>query len=500
MAFYRVTNQGHEDPRRFISGTISHPTQIRVAILQRPISGIFFAAFTLWKIMHEQQTTLINMGKRYEPPYSQPPGSLRKKLYSLRSRLSRATSIVVERYYGDMLSLRAMSLTYSTLLSLVPFLAVTFSVLKAFGIQTRLGLLLAGALAPLGPERYEITQRIVEFVDNTQVGVLGALGIVGLFYTVISLVSNVEDAFNHIWRARRSSWAHRYREYIGVVLLGPVLIFAALALIASAQSYWLIQRLLEFEALGYILTLVTKVTPFLFLCAGFAFLYKVVPATRVKLQSAALGAVVAGVLWHIVGSGFAAFVASSAGYDAIYSGFAILIVFLLWLYLAWLIVLMGAEIAHLHQYAYLWSEIVPEHRHQHIFHERLALSALVEATRRFLAGEPAWKESELSARLRAPLNELEPILDRLVSRGLLLRSAQPEGISLARSPERISVTEVLEVLNGPLSSAGATENSVTQVLRHRESAVAQSLQGITLKSLAVESMPTVSKILKSSSG
>jgi membrane protein len=426
---------------------------------------------------------------------------LGQEMTRLRARLSQAMNVAIQRYYGDMLSLRAMSLTYSTLLALVPFLAVTFSVLKAFGIQTRIEPLLSQALIPLGPDRFEITRRIVEFVNNTQVGVLGAVGIAGLLYTVMSLVSNVEDALNRIWRARHiSSWTHRYREYLGVLLVGPVLVFAGLALIASAQSYWLVQRLLEFKAFGNILAIVTQVMPFFFLCAGFAFLYKFVPSTHVRVSSAILGGAVAGIVWHIAGNAFAAFVAGSTRYDAIYSGFAILIVFLFWLYLSWLIVLIGAEIAYLYQYSYVWSDNLLESMQQPIFREWVALSALVETARHFLTGKPPWKETDLSARLGVPFSDLDPILDRFVDRGILLRSEQPEGISLARPPEHIPVTEIFDIMSGRLDTSLDKRNAVLPVLQRRERAVKQSLEEVTLKSLANESAPGVTKLLKTSSG
>ena len=104
------------------------------------------------------------------------------------------------RFEQDMLSLRATGLTFTTLLSLVPFLALAFSVLKAFGVQNQLGPFLAQALKPLGPGGIEISARVIEFVNSLRVGVLGALGVAFLFYTVISLIGKIEDSLNAIWR------------------------------------------------------------------------------------------------------------------------------------------------------------------------------------------------------------------------------------------------------------------------------------------------------------
>ena len=163
-----------------------------------------------------------------------------------------------------MLGLRAASLTYATLLSLVPLLAVTFSVLKAFGVQYLIEPFLTQALAPLGPDRSEITRRLIEFVDNTRVDVLGAVGVAGLFYSVIYLLGTVEESLNQIWRTQPSrTWTRRYGEYMGLLLVGPVLIFAGFAVVASAQSYWMVQRLVDTTVFGVRFALLTRFLPLL---------------------------------------------------------------------------------------------------------------------------------------------------------------------------------------------------------------------------------------------
>lgn len=195
--------------------------------------------------------------------------SFLRVLKQLRIRSAQFFHLLFLKYYENMLGLRAASLTYATLLSLVPLLAVTFSVLKAFGVQQLIEPFLTQALAPLGPERIEITRRLIGFVDNTRVDVLGAVGVAGLFYSVIYLVSTIEEALNQIWRAQPSrTWTRRYGEYMGLLLVGPVLIFAAFAVIASAQSYWLVQRLVDTTVFGLRFALLTRFLPLLFLWAA----------------------------------------------------------------------------------------------------------------------------------------------------------------------------------------------------------------------------------------
>src|SRR5262249_18298611 len=255
-----------------------------------------------------------------------------------KAALVSVVTVGVGKYQEDLLNLRAMGLTYTTLLSFVPFLAVAFSVLKAFGVQNEVEPVLTRMLDPLGPEGSALTQQVVAFVNNQQVGVLGAVGVAGLFYTVLSLIGKIEEALNHIWRVRRSrSLGRQFSDYLSVILVGPVLVFTALALMASAQSYWLVHWFLGFEPLGWVVPpLLTRLTPLLLLCAAFTFLYQFVPYTRVRLRSAMFGGIVAGLLWQGAGIGFTKFVASSSTYAAIYSSFAILVLFLIWLQVGWL--------------------------------------------------------------------------------------------------------------------------------------------------------------------
>lgn len=415
------------------------------------------------------------------------PAPRRRRDDSALAQWQRLARAMLQKYYADQLSVRSAGLSYWTLLSLVPLLAVTFSVLKAFGGQDLIEPLLLEVLDPLGSGRIEITRRIVEFVNNTNVGVLGAAGLAGLFYTVIALIGNVEEALNQIWRAQPvRNWTRRYGEFLGLLLIGPVLLFSTLALIAAAQSYWLVERLVELPGFEFAIALLTQAVPFLLLWAAFALLYKMVPSAEVHWRSALFGAAVAAILWHVAGVAFAAFVANSVNYKAIYSGFAIVVVFFLWLNVAWLIVLVGGMIAYLHRHASLYVRGEPVERIDHVVQEWLALSALVEIARRYVAGEGPISERELSDELGVSLAQVDEIADLFVRRGALLRSADPPGLSLARAPETIAAADALKIARGDLAEASEDGDAVAQLLRRRDSALQRDLQGITLRSLVEE--------------
>jgi membrane protein len=270
------------------------------------------------------------------------------------SRLRHSLQIVAmtaQDFMNGMLTLRAMSLVYTTLLSIVPLLAVSISVLKGFGVHDQLQPALTSLLAPLGDNSAEISDQIVAFVDNMKIGVLGALGLSLLIFTVMSLIQKIEAAFNHTWRLEGNrNLMQRFSNYLSVVLVGPVLIFSAAAITASLSSNTVLDLLNQLPYMNDLLHLVGKLLPYLLVIAAFMFIYLLVPNTRVKIKSAFIGAVVAGFLWESVGVLFTSFVGGSSSYTAIYSGFAIVLVFMIWLYLSWLILLVGSAIAYYHQH------------------------------------------------------------------------------------------------------------------------------------------------------
>ncbi len=390
-----------------------------------------------------------------------------------------------------LLDARAAGLVYTTLLSLVPFLAVMFSVLKAFGVHHQIEPVLAQALEPLGPKGEEVTGTIIGFVDNLKIGVLGAVGIAGLFYTTYSLIDKIEQALNAIWLVRQGrSWSRKFADYLSAVLVGPVLIVTAFGLLASVQSNTLVQHVLEIEPLGYLMVWAAKLMPFVMLCGVFTFLYKFIPHTQVRITSAFVGGIAAAILWGIAGELFAKFVAESAKYSAIYSGFAVLILFLLWLYTGWLIVLIGAQFSFFHQHptAYL-SRLLWQQKTQG-FRERLALTLLTLLTRRHMEGAPPLAPPELAIELNLPVSLVEEQVDHLVEDGLVGLLNKPEGVSLIRPPELISVKEVLDaVREGSPDDARIPLDDgdpILSVLRRRDEAVEKALAGHTLQSLAIE--------------
>jgi membrane protein len=419
------------------------------------------------------------------------PRPSRLVLHLLRLILAVAIEIRVR-----LLDARAAGLVYTTLLSLVPFLAVTFSVLKAFGAHQQIEPLLNQVLEPLGPKGAEVTGQIIGFVNNLKVGVLGSVGVAGLFYTTYSLIDKVEQALNAIWRVRQGrTWARKFTDYLSVVLVGPVLIFTAVGLIASVQSHALIEHVMTIEPFGSILVVTAQLMPFVLLCVVFSFIYKFVPNTHVTAWSALIGGITAALLWGIAGEAFAAFVAASGKYSAIYSGFAVLVLFLLWLYVGWLIILVGAQVSFFTQHPSAYRVQLLWHQETLALRERLVLEILTTLGRRYLRGEGPMRMMELAQELGLPPSVVEDRVMELVDQHLLARMAEPEGIALLKPPELMPLYEILNLVHsgqGPAPSFPEKPGEpINALLRQRDAAVAQSLDGMTLRSLIASQQKTM---------
>lgn len=392
------------------------------------------------------------------------------------------------------LTLQAMSLVYTTLLSLVPLLAISFSILKGFGVHNQIEPFLLNALEPLGERRMEVVGRIIGFVDNVQVGVLGSVGFVLLFYTVVSLMQKIEHAFNEVWQVgSKRTLAERFKDYLSVIVIGPVLIFASLGIMATVMSDPLMERLLRIQPVGALVELAGRLMPIAMVTLAFTFVYTFVPHTRVRLRPALTGGLVAGVLWNAVGWMFAAFVARANQYTAIYSGFATPILFMIWLYVSWLILLVGASIAFYRQHPEYLSGRQLTSNLSSAERERLALHALCLVGERFYRHRPAPDVETLSQHLQVPSGAVEQVLYPLERHGVLATTDSDPPAYLPGCPwESYSVSNLLEVIHqsrrgdGNKHPPALPHPAVDGVLAKRRELTERALGELTLKTLVTE--------------
>jgi len=406
----------------------------------------------------------------------------------------RVLVVLARQLLGGQLNLRAMSLVYTTLLSVVPLLAVSFSVLKGFGVHNQLEPVLLNFLAPLGAKGVEVSNNIIGFVENVKVGVLGSLGLVFLLYTVVSLTQKVESSFNFVWQVERlRALAQRFSSYLTVILVGPVLMFTALGVTATVMNTSLVQYLINVKPLGEVIVLGSRLIPYLLVIAAFTFIYMFIPNTRVKLLPAVVGGVVAGVLWQTSGWAFAAFVATSTNYAAIYSGFAILILLLIWLYLSWMILLLGAQVAFYVQHPQYVTREPVRFDLSNRLRERLALQLMFMVADHHLNGREPWTLDAFAQHLGLPMQPVNQVLRLMINTGFVAETnEEPPAYLPRRDIETIALADLLEVVR----SAGESRLLTVKSLPHQDQvedamesvrrAVQQQLGARTLRDLVVQ--------------
>ncbi|MBF0281701.1 MAG: YihY family inner membrane protein [Zetaproteobacteria bacterium] len=363
-------------------------------------------------------------------------------------RIVRVLIALVRDFVDGQITLRAMSLVYTTLLSLVPLLALTFSVLKGLGVHNQLEPILLNSLAALGDQGVEITQRILGFVENIKVGVLGTVGMGLLVYTVVALLHKVELTFNYIWQVKEPrTLAQRFSEYLSVLMVGPLLIFSALGLTASMMNSAMVQSMMLWPVMGVVVVHIGKLIPYVLVISAFTFVYMFMPNTRVRLLPAACGGVVAGATWQTAGWAFGLFVAGSGSYAAIYSGFAVVIVFLIWLFVSWMILLLGASVAYYVQNPerfYLKREalqISPKHN------DHLALLIMLYVGRHFYHANSGWKIDDLAEDLGMPVYVVELTLQQLQRGGVVVATEDSTSPYVpARDLSSLRVRDILQVI------------------------------------------------------
>lgn len=390
----------------------------------------------------------------------------------------------------EQLALRAMSLVYTTLLSLVPLLAISFSVLKAFGVHARFEVFLYNFLEPLGQKGIDLSNRIIGFVENVNASVLGSVGFIMLIYTVISQIQKIESALNYIWRVKGTRrFNQRFSNYLSVLLIGPVLIFSAIGITASFMSTTVILKLTEIEPFGTMIYFTGLIIPYVFVCSAFTFIYISLPNTRVRFLPALTGGIFAGVVWKATGMVFTSFILSSAQYSAVYAGFALVILFLIWLYWSFFILLVGARVAFYQQYPYLIASGHEPFSLGSRFKEKLAMMIMFLIGHNFYHGKEPWKMDSFLDKLGLPYEFIHDILARLEKNGLVTQSNNDHPAYLpARDIEGISLKDVIDSVRADKEGKGIEFHSIHEIdmtIKHMDNAIADSLGGETIKSLII---------------
>jgi membrane protein len=380
-------------------------------------------------------------------------------------RFSRLTFLTLSGFDSDRCMVRASALTYTTLLSLVPLLAVCFSVLKGLGWyedfrQNRLKAWLE-ELAPsakAGQQDFAQglrvgIQNVIDMVDSTDVRGLQAIGLVLVIWAVVRLLDTVESAFNDIWGARRArSWVRKLTDYLAVVFVAPILIAISGGLTTAVNDS---VRGVAGVDLTVVMGILLRASPLVLTWAAFTFVYAALPNTRTLARPSLIGGFVAAVAWQVALALHVRFQIGVANYNAIYSTFAALPIFLVWVQLSWSIVLFGAEVTYAVQHEGEFRRIVGWREPSPRERARLVVRVAVRLAQTFVQDSPPRNASDLARELGVPSAPVDEVLDTLSAAGLAACSDDPDGghWRVARDPGQV---RLVDVIDAALAAGGGT--------------------------------------------
>ena len=365
------------------------------------------------------------------------PGLRRPFINSLQFLL-----LIIRNFWHDQGFLWGAALSFTTILSMVPFLALLFALLKYFDVHNLLAPLV---MEQLSGGSQEVASRIIAYINNTRLGTLGAFGLVALLFTVITLLDNIEGAFNLIWNVKHRRALHRKLfDYLLIVTSVPLLVFTAITVTTFLETRSAFQWLINASYLGDHLLHLLQFLPFLLIWVVLTLIYILVPNSTVRFRSATCGALLAGTLWQLAQWGYIHFQVGVAKYNAIYGTMAVLPIFMVWIYVSWLIVLLGVQVVHAHQNIRSLRREIRAGTISYRVRELLSIAIMQDIAAAAVAGSTGLTANQLEESLDLPERVLVELLDNLIEAGFVLASTgYPTAYRPAKEPENIMVGDLL---------------------------------------------------------
>ncbi|MBK7252144.1 MAG: YihY/virulence factor BrkB family protein [Gammaproteobacteria bacterium] len=406
-------------------------------------------------------------------------------------RLLRYPYAILRDLSRGQVNLRAMGLVYMTLLSVVPLLAFSFAILKGFGAHRALEPIVYEFFRPVGTSATELTRSVMRFADSVSGGLVGSVGFALLVWTLLGTIRKVEDSFNFLWRVEQPrSFARRLTEYLGLLIVGPLLPVGFIGLSHAAMQSAAMRSLRGVPLMQELAALGLELSPYFMVAAMFAALYMFVPNTKVRIAPALIGGVTAGVLWAAIGKLFTTLVVASTRLTIVYAGFALIVAALLWTYFGWLILLIGAQISFYAQNPNYLRLGLTELRLANGEIEELALKIMYLVGRGHVTGETHWTVDELARALGMPGLAIARIVTALEG-GRLLIATDDERLLPGRDVGHIPLHEIMEVArsqrSGQQAAPGLRVPAVERLSARLETAWRTSCGERTLRDLLEES-------------
>ncbi len=385
---------------------------------------------------------------------------------------------------------RSAALTFYTLMSLVPIAAMVFGIAKGFGLETRLNEYLYGKF----PQYSVLIDQIIDFANallqRTKGGLIASVGLVVLFWSVLKVFGNIENAFNNIWEVHRSrSFARKFSDYTTVVVVTPIL-----GVISSGLGVQLQSQLQHFTSSAVVQILLGFVSVVM-IWLMFAFVYLVMPNTKVKLRNAVIAGVIAGTAFQIFQLAYIYIQSRLTSYNAIYGSFAAVPLFLIWMQSSWQIVLFGAELSFAYQNIQKFEYEKQAREMSYEYHKKALVVVMYQIVNHFINKSGAVSSETIAGALNLPLRVVRDAIYDLEKVGLIASIVSKEDkVSLyvpARDVHTLRVYDVVHQVEAAGQASFDTQQSnefqwADSVLNRLERVVAESDDNVLLKDLDLE--------------
>lgn len=364
-------------------------------------------------------------------------------------RFVKILNLSVNSFMDRGLQIKSMALTYSTVLSIVPAFALLVAIGRGFGLQDSV----QNELYILFPSQHKVISMFLTFVDSylnsaTQ-GIFVGVGIIVLLWTIISLLSGIEDAFNSIWDVKtQRSIFRKFTDYVTICLMVPVLLICSSGV--SIFMSTMVQDVLYFSFLTPVVNVLLELAPILLSWLAFAISYWLIPNTKVDFKFAVISGFIAAVGFYIIQMLFINGQIYVSKYNAIYGSFSFLPLLLIWLQLSWLLLLSGCVLTYTMQNVFTFNFLGDEERLTIETRQRTAIIIMAVVTKRFLEHKEPLTLSQFASEYYLPVRILGQIVDTLKSAGFLYNVARNDGefgIGPARDVKDMTVADVVKAFN-----------------------------------------------------
>ena len=369
-------------------------------------------------------------------------------------RYLRVIILASQGFLKDHCQKTASVLTYYSLLNIVPVVAVAFAIAKGFGLEKVIEKQIL-QMADKANWQSDITSQIITFshklLEQAKGGLIAGIGIILLFWTVISILGKIEESFNEIWEVKKPrTLVRKFSDYLTAMLVAPILLIisSSATVVVSSQVKVIVNKIGFLGVFSSVIFLLLNLLPYVSMWFLFAMIYLIMPNTRIPLRSGILGGIAAGTVFQIVQWIYIKFQIGVASYGAIYGSFAALPLLLAWLQISWMIVLLGAEIAYAYEH-YETFGFHPDYSRISFSSRKLLILRIFHLlTKKFSLGEKPLSVKQIAHALEIPVRLARQLLHELTDVGLVVETVKGTKDEVAFQPgktiENITVKYALD--------------------------------------------------------